>query len=527
MDLIDAAIKELGYKEGAGNQTKYGEWYGMNGAAWCHMFVSWCADQAGIPLSTVPKTASCYAGEQGYKNHKRWAARGSYSPQRNDLIYFRNGNHVGIVEYVSGGTVHTIEGNTSNAVKRRSYSLTDSSIDGYGKVHDYISNSGTSTASATQTGGSYAGYSGTSGSSKEDGKKRLQYIQSMLKKIESQEPAKADENVYIIKRLSNNSKVSVTVSVRNGKNLFTVPVEDGMKVTWERRSVPGKLEFVTVRSKKYKITEGNPVSLTVNGKGFFYGFVFTSKRTSDNAQTVTVYDQMRYLKNKDSYFYKKKTCDQLLRMIARDFGLNLGKLIRSKYAISRSEDGAELFTIINNAIDETMSNTGTMLILYDEYGKLRLRTPWKVANALIDADTAQEYNYSSSIDSDVYNQIKIVYENKKTGKLDEYVAKSTKTINKWGTLQYYEKTDTPQTAKLQGKIMLKLYNKVARTLSISGAFGNTKVRAGCLIPVMLDLGDITVSNYMLVDKVVHEFSNGLHTMDLDVSGGDFDSESSQ
>ena len=57
-DIVDVAIGELGYRETGSNSTKYGKWYGMNGAAWCHMFVSWCADQAGISTSVVPKTAS-------------------------------------------------------------------------------------------------------------------------------------------------------------------------------------------------------------------------------------------------------------------------------------------------------------------------------------------------------------------------------------------------------------------------------------------------------------------------------------
>ena len=63
-----------------------------------------------------------------------------------------------------------------------------------------------------------------------------------------------------------------------------------------------------------------------------------------------------------------------------------------------------------------------------------------------------------------------------------------------------------------------------RTLSITGAFGSTKVRAGCLVPVIMDLYDRKVSSYLLVDKVTHTFNNGQYTMDLDLSGGGFDGE---
>jgi hypothetical protein len=54
-------------------------------------------------------------------------------------------------------------------------------------------------------------------------------------------------------------------------------------------------------------------------------------------------------------------------------------------------------------------------------------------------------------------------------------------------------------------------------------FGDLNVRAGSMVPVKLDLGDVKVERYMLVDKVTHRFENGLHTMSLEVSGGGFDS----
>ena len=220
--------------------------------------------------------------------------------------------------------------------------------------------------------------------------------------------------------------------------------------------------------------------------------------------------------------YKKKTTTQLIRMIAKDFGLQAGTLANTKMAFSRIDDNMTLFDIVGNSLDETLMSTGKIYTLYDEFGKLRLREPWKV-NVLIDSETGQDYNYTRSIDDGVYNQIKLAYENEETGSLDLYVSKSSKSINKWGLLQYFEKIDDPKVAKLKGKVLLKMYNKVARTLKITGAFGSTRVRAGCLLPELMTSYDVKVSNYLLVDKVTHEFSAGQHTMDLELSGGDFDS----
>ncbi|MFQ4177432.1 cell wall hydrolase, partial [Clostridioides difficile] len=69
-------------------------------------------------------------------------------------------------------------------------------------------------------------------------------------------------------------------------------------------------------------------------------------------------------------------------------------------------------------------------------------------------------------------------------------------------------------------ILLKLYNKKTKSLSLKNVLGDIRVRAGCLIPVFLDLGDIELQNYMLVEKVKHTFENNSHFMDLTLVDGD-------
>lgn len=137
--FVSIAVSQLGYREKGSNNTKYGEWYGMNNEPWCAMFISWCANESGILNTLVPKYASCEMGVDYYKNRRRYRTRKSgYTPKKGDIIFFYSSNysipyyHTGIVEYVSSGIVHTIEGNTDNMVARRSYSLSYSNIDGYG-----------------------------------------------------------------------------------------------------------------------------------------------------------------------------------------------------------------------------------------------------------------------------------------------------------------------------------------------------------------------------------------------------------
>lgn len=153
-DIVDVAISQIGYKESGNDRTKYGQYTGTNGLAWCHAFVSWCANQAGVSTNIVPKTASTDTGMDWFKQRGLFKYKGSYTPKRGDIIYFKTGaSHVGIVEYVSGSTVHTIEGNSSNAVRRRSYALTYKTITGYG-VPKYTSINSSSSSSSSASSAS-------------------------------------------------------------------------------------------------------------------------------------------------------------------------------------------------------------------------------------------------------------------------------------------------------------------------------------------------------------------------------------
>lgn len=510
-DIIDIAIAELGYAEQGNNQTKYGAWMGMNGAAWCHMFVSWCACQAG-ESAAVPKTASTSSGMQWFKNKGLFKNKEHYTPKRGDVVYFKTGrSHVGLVEYVSGNTLHTVEGNSSNRVARRTYSLSEKTITGYG-VPRYknlnTKNSGGGSSSQEEQ------------QKKQNAKEELAYLKRVLeKKQPTAETVKGE-----VKETHSLPNGIVDVLVTNGKNRFFVPVEDGMKIVWERQGTPGTLTFSAMYDKKFKIVEGNSVLVSVDGTKFFYGFVFKHSMSKDGIVSYTAYDQLRYLKNKDNVIYVKKRADQVISQIAKKFKLQTGKLANTGYVIpKRIDDNTELFDAIQNALDLTTMMKGRVYVLYDDAGKLTLAdvSKMKVNTCLVDEETGRDFTYEISIDDDVYNQIKLMYENKKTGKYDIYIAKNSEKINKWGLLQYTDKIDDPDLGKLKSQALLKLYGKKKRTLSISGVIGNKNVRAGSLVPVMLKVHELNVSNYMLVEKVTHTFKNREWTMDLIVSGGDF------
>lgn len=75
--------------------------------------------------------------------------------------------------------------------------------------------------------------------------------------------------------------------------------------------------------------------------------------------------------------------------------------------------------------------------------------------------------------------------------------------------------------KLKADTLLKLFNRKTRNLKLTNVEGNHKARAGYRIITFLNLGDIIVKNYLIIESVKHKFEESNHTMDLVLIGGDF------
>lgn len=132
-DLIAVARTQLGYTElntttglplsssQDGGYTKYGASFGDSTGAWCAYFVSWCATQAAIPTSIVPRLGNCAATVRWYKAHSTfYTPETGYIPKTGDIVFFNwaggeTAKHIGIITGVSGKNIYTIEGNTDSS----------------------------------------------------------------------------------------------------------------------------------------------------------------------------------------------------------------------------------------------------------------------------------------------------------------------------------------------------------------------------------------------------------------------------
>lgn len=317
--------------------------------------------------------------------------------------------------------------------------------------------------------------------------------------------------------------MSAELLIQNGTRIFSPAVEEGIEWSTERAGAPGKLTFNVLIDDQLDIQEGNAVRLKWNDQNVFYGFVFSKRRDKEKIYTITAYDQLRYLKNKETYVYENKTAGEVIRMICNDFNMHAGDMDHTGYAIpSRVEDNQTLFDIIANALEQTLTNTGEMYVMYDDFGKVTLK--WlgnMTVPILIDEETGRNFDYESSIDGETYNKIKLIYDNEKTGQRDVYIAQDSENMNNWGILQHYDTLSEGENGQSKAEALLTLYNQKTRKLTIQDAFGDCRVRAGSLVGVILDLGDVKLQNYMLVETCRHSFKLDEHTMELKLRGGEF------
>lgn len=163
--LTNKAISYLGVKEPTGddqfiryynNITRAG--FNMN-VAWCAIFVTVVARRVGVSTSIVPTFANCDAGVRWYKSKGRYeksrAYGGSYKPKKGDVIFYSSkytqadSTHVGYIVSVTDSSMKAIEGNKANSVAYRTMSLSNRYITGYGRVADFLGDSGSNSTSSS------------------------------------------------------------------------------------------------------------------------------------------------------------------------------------------------------------------------------------------------------------------------------------------------------------------------------------------------------------------------------------------
>jgi hypothetical protein len=314
---------------------------------------------------------------------------------------------------------------------------------------------------------------------------------------------------------------------KNGKPiaLNITQVVNSIAVTTYLELKPGKLELELKPLDSLEwVALGALVTVKVGSEKLFFGYVFKFDVNESRSCTITAYDQMRYLQCKDTLVTKNATASDIFKQICEGYGIKYKLVAKSPHILAkRINDNKAYADMIAYAIDKTLIDTNLWYFIRDNWGTLEFLDLYdeRTNIAIGDASLLSEFSYSTSIDSDTYNQVKLVKENKDTKKREIYIEKDSTNINRWGTLQYYEVVQENMNdaqIRTRADMLLEYYNKPKRTLKLGKCLGNFKIKAGRSFVLLInDLKTVVPYNqYVICSSCTHKITNDTHVMELEV-----------
>lgn len=305
-------------------------------------------------------------------------------------------------------------------------------------------------------------------------------------------------------------------SITNGKLHDVSDSVTDIQLSSTMYDQPGKLTFKILDDTVY--ASGGVVRLKVDGKGVFFGKIFTTEITEDSYM-VTAYDQMRYLQNKDTVPYKDKTASDIFIDVAKRMNLNYKVVDKSEYKLPlKLYENKSYWEMITDSIDLTLTAKGQQYFVRDNFGTLEFIDVSKQKTDLIIGSKSlmTGFTYKKDIDEDTFNRVKLYRSNKETGAVDSWMVENTETQGKWGILQYTKSVDEKMnTAQIKefGKLLLKVKNRELKTLSFS-CIGDPMIKAGTGVKVEIDG---IFDDWVICNSVTHSFEDGVDMMDIEVS----------
>lgn len=306
-------------------------------------------------------------------------------------------------------------------------------------------------------------------------------------------------------------------------------VEEGVTLEYSMTGSPTKLTFTCIKDRTageggwdtngLSFPEGAQVKLVYDGKDIFFGYVIEKSRNKEHHIEVTCYDRTFYFKNKENYVFTNVTLDQIIKRIADDWGFPIGSLTSSSYVIPKlAKRDSTIRDIIEYAIKLTTIGSGEEFVFYDEGGKLYLKKRDELElDLLIDKDTFEDFDYSSSIADNTYNQVVI----KGSDEEEPYVRNNYESQKQFGVLQLVLDSQDGGNKIEKAKRILEMRQYVTRSFAVNGHFGDIRVRGGSGIWVDRSMmGDIEPKiEKMWVQTVTHTFNHNEHSMDMQLIDG--------
>lgn len=311
---------------------------------------------------------------------------------------------------------------------------------------------------------------------------------------------------------------------------------EGVTLNLELEGNAGSMELSYVSKQGVDLSEGDVVSLKVNGKKMFYGWVFKKEINATNSVKLKIYDIKRYLAYKDVDVTGEETIDQFFTRICTTMNIKHRVVNTSDYVIpTKIHDGETYNNMLQYAIDQTLIGTDGQqrFCVRANNDTLELvECSQQLTDILIgDRRSLTDYQFSSDIEN-TYTTFKVQRDvasegQQKLSTTEQILLRKTlvnvnkENVNRWGDLQYYEKKDSKWTDTQLAQYLShvsQVYSKKTKTLKLS-CLGDTQCIPGNVI--MLNISDLHsegVANmkYVLIIAATHNIGHNIHTMELTV-----------
>ncbi len=300
--------------------------------------------------------------------------------------------------------------------------------------------------------------------------------------------------------------------------------EIAKEVNWttQLEGTAGTLTFSLTKSA-LNFPAGSDVIFRIPNKAdIFKGKVFTTSFNRDRELEVTAYDQLRYLKNNETYIFKNMAAHQIFEKICKDLGLSYEIRARVDHiCVPAIRDNRPLNEMIQLALDETYIFEQEYLFVRDDFGKVVLDNINNYQrNYILDKEViAEDFSYNRSIDSGTYNQVKLLRLDKNNNVELMYFQEDPATVKKWGPLRLFQKADENATSaelKQRAGYLLGVRNSPVEKLSFT-CEGKLDLFAGC--GLYINLNEIITgktAKYCIILAAQHTFTNNEHKMTLEV-----------
>ena len=286
---------------------------------------------------------------------------------------------------------------------------------------------------------------------------------------------------------------------------------------------PSILKFEYPSEKAQMYPNGCTVTFTYGSANIFYGFLFRTRQDKKSYQ-CTCYDQLRYLKSKNTILRQNETLTSFMNTVALNAGdrIRLGNIDQNEYVLGKYlfDNKTHLDMLYQSIADNLVAN-GYYYTLFDNFGALDLRDTLDLRLPLVigDASLATGFTYEKSIDDDTYNYIKVAKDDKEKGVRNVYITQDSSNMAKWGKLMLYEKVSADMNdAQLaeRAKQLLQIKNRETETLRIE-CMGDVRIRGGSGFNIQI--AEAGVNLWAVTDSVTHEFSSTNHTMTVNLLFG--------